>query len=258
MISLSNIIKANYIFNDKISDNPKKAAESNKLDQINLQRISKEELYEIYNQREIIIKEANNEALKIINSAKRNSLTEITQLKTKGYEDGYNAGFEIGKNKGYEESYKETCFKVTEELKMQNENKIKELSHILESIEKVKQNIILKHKDDLVKLSIDIAEKIIKKKFEPNDDDITNIVANLIRDYKNVEWVKIYVSDNDAAKYIEADRTLISEIKKVAKDIKIESLKHLDEGSLIIETPDNIIDAGINTQLKNLRDIVLN
>jgi len=51
---------------------------------------------------------------------------------------------------------------------------------------------------------------------------------------------------------------LISEIKKVAKDIKIESLKHLDEGSLIIETPDNIIDAGINTQLKNLRDIVLN
>jgi len=138
MISLSNIIKANYIFNDKISDNPKKAAESNKLDQINLQRISKEELYEIYNQREIIIKEANNEALKIINSAKRNSLTEITQLKTKGYEDGYNAGFEIGKNKGYEESYKETCFKVTEELKMQNENKIKELSHILESIEKVK------------------------------------------------------------------------------------------------------------------------
>ncbi len=254
---MSNIIKANYIFYDKISDKIKNV-DSNKLNQINLQRTSKEELYEIYNQREIIIKEANDEAIKIINSAKRNSLSEITELKSKGYEDGYNAGFEIGKNKGFEDGYKEAYLKVSEELTKQNENKIKELNEMLESIEKDKQNIISKYKDDLAKLSIDIAEKIIKKKFDPNDNDITNVILNLIRDYKNVEWVKIYISDKDAAKHIVADRSLINEIKKIAKDIKIESLKELDEGSLIIETPDNIVDASINTQLKNLRDIVLN
>lgn len=261
MILLSNIIKANYIFYDKISDKIKNV-ESNKLNQINLQRtsttVSKEELYEIYNQREIIIKEANDEAIKIINSAKRNSLSEITELKNRGYEEGYNAGFEIGKNKGFEEGYKEAYIKVSEELSKQNENKIKELNEMLEMIEKDKQNIISEYKDDLAKLSIDIAEKIIKKKFDPIDDDITNIIVNLIRDYKNVEWIKIYISDKDAAKHIEADRSLINEIKKVAKDIKIESLKELDQGSLIIETPDTIVDAGINTQLKNLRDIVLN
>jgi flagellar assembly protein FliH len=257
MILLSNIIKANYIFYDKISDKIKNV-DSNKLNQINLQRTSKEELYEIYNQREIIIKEANDEAIKIINSAKRNSLSEITQLKDKGYEDGYNAGFEIGKNKGFEEGYKEAYLKVSEELTKQNENKIKELVEMLEIIEKDKQNIIFEYKDNIARLSIDIAEKIIKKKFDPNDNDVNSIIVNLIRDYKNVEWVKIYISDKDVAKHIEADRSLINEIKKVAKDVKIESLKELDEGSLIIETPDNIVDASINTQLKNLRDIVLN
>jgi len=250
MILLSNIIKAEYVLYENRKDLEKLI--------LNHTSTSKEELYEIYNQREIIITEASNEALKILNTAKRNAQSEIAECKKRGYEEGYNAGFEIGKNKGYEEGYEIEFQKINIDLSKENEIKVIELNSMLKIVEVQKQNIISKYESEIGKLSIDIAEKILKQKFDLKDNTISKIIKSVIKDYKNVEWVKIYISSNDEVEKIEADKLLIDELRKISNDVKIEAANDLSEGSCIIETPDSIVDASIDTQLNNLKEILLN
>ena len=252
MILLSNIIKAEYVFYES-----KKQLE--KVEKNNISTAtSKEELYEIYNQRETIIKDATNEALRITNTAKRNAQSEIADSKKRGYEEGYNAGFEIGKNKGYDEGYESGLHNIKEELEKTNKNKLNEINDMLATIENQKQIIVAKYESEIARLSLDIAEKILRQKIELKDNAVSKIIENVIADYKNVEWVKIYISDKDDVKSIEADKSLISELQKISNDIKIEVKKDLKEGSCIIETPDSIVDASVDTQLNNLKEILLN
>ena len=255
MILLSNIIKAEYVIFEDINSN-----HINKTQQAGSIAINtpKEDLYVIYNQREIILKEANEEALKIINAAKRNAQTEIAECKKRGYEEGYNAGMEIGKNKGYDEGYELGNIKITEELNKQNKVKVEEIENMLEEIENKKESIILKHENGLGKLAIDIAEKIIRNEIKLNDNVVSGIIESVIKDYRNEKWIQIHISSKDDVKTIKADKDLISSLNKISNDVKIEETESLEEGSVIIETPEGIADASIVTQLNNLKEMVLN
>lgn len=250
MILLSNIIKAEYVFYET-----KKQLEKVVNTYITT---SKEELYEIYNQREIIIKEATDEAVRIINTAKRNAQSQVLDITKRGYEEGYSSGFEIGKNEGYDEGYKSGHQYIEEKLCEQNKINVKEINDMIQMIEKQKENIMSMYESEIGKLSIDIAEKIMRQKIELKDNAICKIIESVIKDYKNVEWVKIYISDKDEINIIEADKSLIKELKKISNDVKIEVKNGLNEGSCIIETPDSIVDASIDTQLNNLKEILLN
>lgn len=251
MILLSNIIKAEYVV---ISNRSKQNSEHIKHQSISTQR---EDLFKIYNQREIILKEAEEEAMKIITTAKRNAQEEIAKCKKKAYDDGYNAGMEVGKNKGYTEGYDTGQAKVSEILLEQNKEKLKEISEMIEEIEYEKQKIISKYENDLSKLSIEIAEKIIRNEIDTKDDVVLGIIKNTIKDYRNVEWIKLYISGNDDVITIQTDKELTNELKKIAKDVKIEVLYDLEKGSVIVESADGIVEASIDKQLKNLKEMVL-
>lgn len=273
MILLSSIVKAKYVFMENTDDsnnigNYVKIESDNNIkkdkDKVSVKtecsRLTdtKDDLYEIYNQREYIINDAKEEAAKIISTAKRNAVAEVADSKKKAFEEGYNSGLEIGKSKGYEEGYKEGISKAEEELSRVFESRMKEINDILKTIEDEKQKIISKYENEIETLSIDIAEKIMRQKIDAKENSISRIIESVIKDFKNVEWIKIYISDKENIEAIQADKLLIEELQKVTNDVKIEVLKDLNEGSCVVETPDNIIDAGIDTQLSNLKEILLN
>lgn len=259
MILLSSIIKAEHVVFD-YKNNKHINSHTTKTEQpkIKIDSTPQESLYEVYNQREIILKEANEEAARIINNAKRKALNEIAECKQKGYEEGYNAGLEIGKNKGYSLGFESGKVNIVEELKDKNESKLKELANLIALVEEEKQEILSKYEKDLSKLAIDIAEKIIKQKIQENDNIISRIIKSVVSDYRNTEWIKIYISIKDDVISIQADKDLINELNKISKDVKFVVSEELEQGSAIVETPDNIVDAGINTQFKNFKEMVLN
>ena len=127
----------------------------------------------------------------------------------------------------------------------------KEITAMIEKIELEKSAIISKYENELVSLSIEIAEKILKNEIDTKDDLVLPIIKDAIKDYRNLEWIKIYISNKDDATTLQADKELINELKKIAKDVKIELLDELGEGSAIIESADGIVEASIDTQLKN-------
>lgn len=250
MILLSNIIKAEYvIFDDKDRQN------NHIHRQISTHR---EDLFRIYNQREIILKEAEEKAAEIVSTAIEDAQSEIEECKKNAYKDGYNVGMEAGRNKGYKEGYETGKSKISEILLEQNKEKINEIAEMIKTIESEKLKIISRYEDELIRLSIEIAEKIIRHEIDTKDDVVSGIIKNAIKDYRNADWIKIYLSDKEDAETIQADKELISELKKISKDIKIEVMEELEKGGLIIETADGIVEASIDTQLKNLKEMVLN
>ena len=246
---MSNIIKAEYVFYDST-----KQTAPREYQVINTPR---KDLFEIYNQREVILKEAEAEATEIINAAKLKAGSEIAQCKKKGYEAGYNEGIEIGKKKGYEEGHEAGYEKISKILQENNQEKLRELTEMIERTENEKQKIIAKYEAELTGLSIDIAEKIIRNEIDTKDNVVAGIIRSVISDYRNVEWIKVYISDKDDVIAVQADKDLINDLKEISKDVKIEVLAKLEKGSAIVETEDGIVEASIDTQLNNLREMVL-
>jgi len=256
MILLSSIIKAEYVVFD---NNNNSKVKIKKLEQTQPKVIStpRDDLYEIYNQREVILKEAREEAIRILCAAKRNAQIEIADLKKRGYDDGYNAGKEIGHNKGFTQGYEEGKVNVLQKLAEQNKVKLEELANMFEKVEEEKEEIILKYEKGLSKLAIDIAEKIIKQKIDSKSNVISSIIKNVIKDYRNIEWIKIYISSKDDVISVQADKDLLNELNSISKDVKFEVTEELEEGSAVVETTDSIVDASIRTQLHNLKEMVL-
>lgn len=249
MILLCSIIKAEYVlYNSSKQIIPKEHQVIN---------TPRKDLFEIYNEREIILKEAEAEAVKIIDTAKIKVRAEIAQCKKKGYEDGYNAGMEIGEKKGQEEGYDAGYEKISKILQEHNKELLRELTEMMEKVENEKQEIISKYESELTNLSIDIAERIIRNEIDTKDNVVAGIIRSVINDYRNTEWIKVYISGKDDVIAIQADKELINELKKISKDVKIEVLGKLEKGSAVIETEDGIIEASIDKQLKNLREMVL-
>lgn len=254
---MSKIIKSNYV----IVQNPKVISSNSNINITNPLNDLKQDasiiIDEAYAEKETILSEALKEAKSIIDSAndykiksETNIINEMEICKEKssklGYDEGYEKGLSLGKIEGIKIA--------TDEVNKKNEDLVANLCAQIYSVEESKDEILEKFEKDLIKLSIGIAEKIIKIKVSEDNEILKDILQNAIKDYKNEEWIRIYMSSDDYVT-ISTDRNIIEKLSRISENIKFEVLNEANNGELIIETPENLIDAGVNTQLKNLKEM---
>lgn len=247
----NNIIKAKYVVYDETTQikQVNKNTPVHRKDSAGVYQ----EVVDIANVEKIrILLEAENEAIAKTNKMIEEAIEIAEDIKKKAYEEGYSNGFKQGKDDGYENG-KEIAYMT---LKEENEETVAELVDIIKLIENEKQYIINDYENNLKYLALGIAEKIVKQELVINENVILSIVENAIQEYKNVDWIKIHIPLSDKTVDIEMDNKLIEILKRVSEDIKIERTKDLGIGDCKIETPDSIVDVGVNTQLENLKSVV--
>lgn len=195
------------------------------------------------------------EIMEAANNYKNNMLAtvdkEIEEHRKRGYEVGYTQAYEKGKSLGYEEGK----IIAQKEISEKNEALIAELCKQIYMVEDSKDEIIKRYEKDLVKLATEIAEKIIRVKISQNDEIIKDILHNAIKDYRNVEWLKIYLSKNDYVT-VSTDKNIMEKLSKISEHVTLEAISDGEDGELIIESPENLIDLGVDTQLSNLRNAI--
>lgn len=72
------------------------------------------------------------------------------------------------------------------------------------------------------------------------------------------QWAKIYVTKAETGVSMEVDAEFLEAMSKLSDNIKIITMDNGEEGTCIIELPDEIIDASVGTQLENIKDILNN
>ncbi|WP_167875127.1 FliH/SctL family protein [Caproiciproducens galactitolivorans] len=177
---------------------------------------------------------------------------EAALLMARSREEGYRKGFAEGRTKGSEQGYREGYQDGFQKAENDNKAVLDELSGMLETVEARKEEILQRFESDITRLSLAIAEKIIKKEISLDAKAIQSIIIKAIDSYRNQEWVRIYVSPN--TKTLLADTTLIKDLQEVSDNVKIEASAEMKDGDCKIEMPNQMIDAGVDTQLNNIKN----
>jgi len=156
-----------------------------------------------------------------------------------GYQEGYDLGFAEGK-KAAEKHY-ETLINQVNELE---NTAIKDYHRKLE-----------KSDHDIVDLSVKIAEKIIKEELATDPTLLLNIVMAAISEIKDQSQISIYVHPNNYQSLMKQKSELMNTLDGDTK-LSIFVNKKMTENECLIEHPFGQIDASIDTQLQQIRDIL--
>lgn len=256
---MSKIIKSDYVIMQEPTSNYKRLehpkSTENKEDKIDTGKSyaavsdsSKNKLIvDAIRESQEIIETANNYKIKML----ANVEIEIEEHRKRGYDIGYTQAYEKGKSLGYEEGK----IIAQKEINEKNEALIAELCKQIYMVEDSKDEIIKRYEKDLVKLAAEIAEKIIRVKISQEDEIIKDILKNAVKDYRNVEWLKIYLSKNDYVT-VSTDKNLMEKLSHISEHVTLEAIADGEDGELIIESPENLIDLGVDTQINNLRNAI--
>ncbi len=116
---------------------------------------------------------------------------------------------------------------------------------------KIKKEIILSAEQEILQLSIAIAERILKQQLKIKPEIISEIIRAAINELKDKEEIKIIINPalkNQMYNFSEELKTTLKGMKSIKK---IED-KTIHPNSAIIESPESRIDARIETQIAEI------
>jgi flagellar assembly protein FliH len=190
-------------------------------------------------QAEEIINQAQQQAQQITQEAEAQSQNMIAQAgeiqrqaNEAGLQDGYNQGYQNGFNQ------------ISGELV----NQIKMVDIIAKSSFRVKQEIIKSAKQDILELTIAIAEKILKNTLNSAPETILSIIKAAISELKEKEDIKISINPANAVHLYQYSE-ILKETVYGLRNLKIIEDKTIPVDGFIVESVDSRIDAGISTQI---------
>lgn len=108
--------------------------------------------------------------------------------------------------------------------------------------------------DDLLELSLQIAEKILSLELSRNDSAFLSLVDDAMSRFKQNEKLTVKVSKNDYW------RSMVSSAYASAgqgSEITLLADENLDDGSCIIESAAGIVDASLPVQLGKIREMLV-
>lgn len=250
MKSLSNIRKvfdqdrlmqASELFSDftvPIEEEEEKASEE----------IVEEPQEEITSQKmeEEIIARAQQTAKEILQAARE----EAQILREQAYEEGRQEGEKAGFQKAYEEQRKF----LDEELRKLQRN----IADVVQSVTREKEYIMEKYMDDLKNLVLVISEKIIQTSIRSSGEIIKRMILSATDKMKKRQWAKIYITKCNTGVSLEGDEEFLEALSHLSENVKVIMMNNGEEGTCIIELPDEIVDASVSTQLENIKDVLNN
>lgn len=185
---------------------------------------------------------------------------ESEQMRKNAQEEGHKNGYDTGNKKGYDEGYtqgKDRLLKENAELMTNGTIAFfNELQFVLKDVEKIQNQLVKSNIDQMKEVSLAVAEKIIQVSLQSSGEVIRKMIVSATDKILDKAWAKIYVSKLDSALLIEMNVDLIKELSYLSPHIKIEVIDNATYGTCIIELPDQMIDASINTQFDKIKDVI--
>jgi len=171
---------------------------------------------------------------------KQNWQEEKMQLMEEAKQHGYNIGLEEGRSAGYQE-YKEHIQMAKDVIELSKQD----YQSYLESAEKT-----------ILELAIKVAEKIMNSKIEQDESYFLNIVKKVLQEGQGIKEVQLHVHPVHY-QYVLAEKEELLSLFPIQPNLFIFPNAGIAENGCVIETNNGRIDATIDTQLKMLKQKLL-
>lgn len=169
-------------------------------------------------------------------------------------EQAYSEGRQEGRDAGYKDAYEEQSRILEEETNSFR----RQLEDVIQSVSVEKDKVLESYIDELKNITLTIAEKIIQTSIQSSGDIVKRMILAATDKMKKKQWAKIYVTKCNTGVSMNVDTEFMEALSHLSDNIKIVTMDNGEEGTCIIELPDEIVDASVSTQLENIKDILNN
>lgn len=191
-----------------------------------------------------MLEQSKKEAQEILDQAQQDAETMKENAEKQGYADGYEKGEAEGKED------------IIQTVGVKSQIFLDEIEKEIHQLSEVKEEIISRYKDELKNLAIAVAEKVIQVSLKSSGEIMERMILSATERLKAKEWVKVYISKTDAEMMIEADRDIVKILSHLSDHIRVVAMENEKQGTCILEFPDEIIDASVDTQMENIKEIL--
>ena len=199
-------------------------------------------------QAELILKEAREEAESVLARARETAQQELEDIRAGARDEGYREGYAQGTARAVEDAIRDREA-VAQRLE-------EEVRAFLEKATLAKEEMLLQTRDEMLDLCIAVAEKVVRVSLRSSSEVIVRMIQTATERLKRQEWVHIYISGCDSRQLAQISPTLTTALGALSQHIKVVPMGDGEDGTCIVETPDEIIDASVSTQMSNIRDIL--
>ena len=132
------------------------------------------------------------------------------------------------------------------------------LESCIEGMVQKKEELLEKYLDELKDIAVAIAEKVIRVSLRTSGETMKHMIVSAAGELEKKEWAKVYVSKYDMDVMIEGDVEFLNTLSDLSSNVKIIKMENEEQGTCILELPDEIVDLSVNTQMANIRELLDN
>ena len=199
------------------------------------------------------------QADEILADARRQADSLLEECRKRGEEEAQKAREEAhdeGYRQGYAEGLRKAEVEAEAKLTEQREQQTQQVQAFLEQASLAKDEMLQQTQQELLDLSVAIAEKVIHVSLKSSRSVIARMIQVATEKLKRREWVHIYVGGCAAKDLSQITPELVSALSGLSEHIKIIPMPEDESGTCVIEMPDSIIDASVSAQLQNIKGII--
>ena len=199
-------------------------------------------------QAELILKQAREEAEQLLADARAAAKAEQEEIRMGARDEGYREGYAQGTAKAMDDAQRD---REAVAAKLE-----KEVQAFLEKADMAREEFIRQSQDELLDLCIAVAEKVVRVSLKSSSEVIVRMIQTATERMKRQEWVHIYISGCDTKGMAQVSPALTTALGALSQHVKIIPMGDDEGGTCIVETPEEIIDASVSTQMTNIRDLL--
>ena len=199
-------------------------------------------------QAELILNQAREEAEQIISQARERAMAEQEEIRAGARDEGYRDGYAQGTAKAMDDSIRDreaTAARLEQEVQA-----------FLEKASLAREEMILQSRDEMLELCLAIAEKVVRISLKSSSEVIVRMIQTATERMRRQEWVHIYISGCDTRQVAQISPALTTTLGALSQHIKVVPMGDDEIGTCIVETPEEIADASVSTQMSRIRDVL--
>ena len=176
------------------------------------------------------------------------AVQEQEEIRAGARDEGYRDGYAQGTAKAMSDAVRDreaTAARLEKEVKA-----------FLEKASLAREEMILQSRDELVELCLAVAEKVVRVSLKSSSEVVVRMIQTATERMKRQEWVHIYISGCDVRQLSKISPALTTTLGALSQHIKIIPMGDGEDGTCIVETPEEIVDASVSTQMSNVRDVI--
>lgn len=203
----------------------------------------------IEQERDKVIEKAKADAAAIAADAKAATMSvmekaqrECAILKEQARKEGYDEGFADGRSESLDK-YKKY---------------VDAAGKLLSEINSRKEAYYISNEEEMRETVFDMVRKIVRTEIRTNPQAIESIMAEAARNFRNSDYLKITLAEDNITERFRTDEKLVKELIPFIPEIEVELDKDAEEGTVIEDDGSQIVDAGVPTQLEFLKEVLKN